>query len=270
MSSPKDTVALWRHHMQDEADAAFLYRQLAAAEPQNDRREIYARLAEVEDRHTGMWRKILAEDGVDEAPTAPSFRARLLAQIARWFGPSLLLALLLREEGQEVKGYLQLHRDSAPGIAKDTALTLAKESAEHAGTLGKLTLSDGEPWHKIESGGFLRNVIYGFNDGLTANLGLLAGVIGASVESHIILVTGIAGTIADALSMGASGYLAAKSEQEVYAHEIAMEREEIRLMPDLEEEELALIYEAKGVERQRAKEMSHDVMQNAELALAHY
>ena len=174
---------------------------------------------------------------------------------------------MLREEGQEVKGYLELHRDSAPGVAKDTALTLAKESAEHAGTLGKLALSDGEPWHKTESGGFLRNVIYGFNDGLTANLGLLAGVIGASVESHIILVTGIAGTIADALSMGASGYLAAKSEQEVYAHEIAMEREEIRLMPDLEEEELALIYEAKGVERQRAKEISRDIMQDAELAL---
>src|SRR5439155_1065375 len=87
-----------------------------------------------------------------------------------------------------------------------------------------------EPWHKTESGGFLRNVVYGFNDGLTANFGLVAGVIGAAVAPHMVLLSGIAGMIADALSMGSSGYLAAKSEQEVYDHEIAMEKEEIRIM----------------------------------------
>src|SRR5207244_10351002 len=79
-----------------------------------------------------------------------------------------------------------------------------------------------EPWHKTGSGGFLRNVVYGFNDGLTANFGLVAGVIGADVAPHIVPVSGLAGMIADALSMGASGYLAAKSEQEVYAHEISV------------------------------------------------
>ena len=63
---------------------------------------------------------------------------------------------------------------------------------------------------------------------------------------HIVIITGVAGAIADALSMGSSGYLAAKSEAEVQAHQIEMERQEMRLMPDLEEEELALIYEAKG------------------------
>ncbi len=262
------TIAIWRHHMRDEADAAFLYRRLAVEESNESRREIYGRLAEVEDRHTALWRQILAEHGVEEAPPNPSVRARLLARAARWFGPSLLLPVLLREEGMEVRGYLQLYRDSQPGAAKNVALTLARESAEHAGTLGELAESKGEPWHKTQSGGFLRNVIYGFNDGLTANFGLVAGVIGASVESNIILVTGLAGAIADALSMGASGYLAAKSEREVYAYEIAMEREEIRLMPEVEEEELALLYEAKGVEPQRAKLIAHDVMKDPNRALA--
>jgi len=72
---------------------------------------------------------------------------------------------------------------------------------------------------------------------------------------------------ADSLSMGSSGYLAAKSEQEVYAHEIAMEKEEIRLMPDVEEEELALLYEAKGIEGSRARAMAAEVMSDPARAL---
>src|SRR5213078_2039358 len=93
------------------------------------------------------------------------------------------------------------------------------------------------------------------------------GVIGAEVAPHVILVSGLAGVIADALSMGASGYLAAKSEQEVYAHEIAMEKEEIRLMPDVDEEELMLLYQAKGVDPRTAHRMASEVMQDPQRAL---
>jgi VIT1/CCC1 family predicted Fe2+/Mn2+ transporter len=87
------------------------------------------------------------------------------------------------------------------------------------------------------------------------------------VPAHVVLISGVAGMIADALSMGASGYLAAKSEQEVYAHEIAMEREEIRLMPEVEAEEMAILYEAKGIEPDRAREMAAEVMKNPDRAL---
>jgi len=106
-------------------------------------------------------------------------------------------------------------------------------------------------------------VIYGFNDGLTANFGLVAGVIGAAVHSDVVLLSGLAGMLADALSMGSSGYLAAKSEQEVYAHEIAMEREEIRLMPEIEEQELAAIYEGKGLGAEQARQMARDIMSSS-------
>jgi vacuolar iron transporter family protein len=146
---------------------------------------------------------------------------------------------------------------------------LAQESAQHAETLKGLTGKggDGEPWHRAESGGFLRNVVYGFNDGLTANFGLVAGAIGADIPTHFILVTGLAGLVADALSMGSSGYLAAKSQQEVYDHEIEMEKEEMRLMPEVEQEELALIYEAKGHSAEEAREMAARVMRDPEKAL---
>lgn len=261
------TIARWLHHLQDEADAAFLYRAFAKTETAPKKRNIFLRLASVEDRHVGLWRNLLAEHGREMSIPSPSIRARAMARIARWVGPSLLLPVLLREEGREVKGYLELYRQSAPGSTRDTALTLAKESAEHAETLGDIAGSQGEPWHRTESGGFLRNVVYGFNDGLTANFGLVAGVVGAAVHPHIVLVSGVAGMIADALSMGSSGYLAAKSEREVYAYEIAMEREELALMPEVEEEELALLYEAKGVDSGRARRMASDIMRDPERAL---
>ena len=267
MPEQHDSTEVWLEHWQDEADAAFLYRLLAEAEPAPERQDVYRRLAAVEDRHAALWRKLLADAGVECGTPQPSRRARVLAWTARRFGPGVLTAMLLREEGREVKGYMDLYRATAPGAAKDISLRLAKESAEHAETLGGLAGKSGEPWHQMESGGFLRNVVYGFNDGLTANFGLVAGVIGASVAPHVVLLSGVSGMVADALSMGSSGYLAAKSQLEVYAHEIAMEREEIQLMPEVEAEELALIYEAKGIESDRAHAMAAQVMRDPARAL---
>src|SRR5436853_148757 len=89
---------------------------------------------------------------------------------------------------------------------------LANVEDRHAQELSDVLGREGEPWHTTTGSGYLRSVVYGFNDGLTANFGLVAGVIGASVAPHLVIVTGIAGAFADALSMGASGYLAAKSE----------------------------------------------------------
>ena len=253
----------FEHHWQDEADAAYLYRLLSDAEPDPAKKDLYRRLAEVEDRHVEIWAKLLAENGRRVKPFRPSARTRLLAGLGRVLGPGFLLPMLLAEEGREVKGYLDMHRQTARGVAgRSEALTLARESAEHATTLNQISGRQGEPWHRTESGGFLRNVVYGFNDGLTANFGLVAGVIGAGAAQaqHTVIVAGVAGLIADALSMGSSGYLAAKSEQEVYANEIAMERDEIALMPEVERDELALIYEAKGMSRDSAHALATEVM----------
>src|SRR6058998_4308243 len=257
----------WLHHWQDEADAAYLYLALAGQESDPRRKDVYIKLAGVEERHVQMWTKLLAEHGHQVDHARPSLNAKLRAWFGRRFGTRYLLPLLLREEGQEVKGYLNLHRESSLADAQAVSLQLAKESAAHAGTLADLAGKGSEPWHKTGSGGFLRNVVYGFNDGLTANFGLVAGVIGAAVQPHMIMISGVAGMIADALSMGASGYLAAKSEQEVYAHEIAMEKEEIRLMPDVEQDELALVYQAKGIEPGIARQMAVEVMRDPQRAL---
>ena len=256
-------VHSFEHHWQDEADAAYLYRILAAAESDPKKRDVYSRLADVEDRHVVVWSELLAKHGHPPAQFRPSGRARLLAALGRWFGPGFLLPMLLEEEGREVKAYLDMHRQTpsgSPGGAE--ALVLARESADHATTLGEIAGKGSEPWHKTESGGFLRNVVYGFNDGLTANFGLVAGVIGASVanQHQAVVVAGMAGLIADALSMGSSGYLASKSEREVYDYEISMEKTEVDLMPEIERDELAVIYEAKGMDRDSAHTLATQVM----------
>jgi len=267
MPLDRSTLHTWLEHWQDEYDAAFLYLVLAGQERDQKRKDVYIKLAGVEERHVQMWEKLLAEHGHQVGRPNPSLNARLRAWFGRRFGPSYLLPLLLREEGQEVKGYMDLHKQAGFDDARDVSLKLAKESAAHAETLAGLAGRAAEPWHKTGSGGFLRNVVYGFNDGLTANFGLVAGVIGANVAPHLVLLSGLAGMIADALSMGASGYLAAKSEQEVYAHEIAMEKEEIRIMPEVEEEELALVYQTKGIEVGIARKMAAEVMRDSQRAL---
>lgn len=263
MNTTTADLHTFEHHWQDEADAAYLYRVLASLESDAKKSDVYTRLADVEDRHVIIWSDLIVKNGGAVGTFKPTGRTRLLEWLGRRFGPGFLLPMLLSEEGREVKAYLDMHRTTprnAPG--GDEALLLARESKEHAAEIAELAGRGAEPWHQTESGGLLRNVVYGFNDGLTANFGLVAGVIGATAGApdHAIIVAGVAGLIANALSMGSSGYLAAKSEQEVYANEIAMEKDEIALMPELERDELALIYEAKGMKAAQAYALATEVM----------
>jgi len=259
-------VRLWREHWQDEGDAAYLYRRMAAVEPDPRRARVYLDLAAIEDQHVGRWETVLREAGLSIPPRRPSLRARIMLAVGRAFGWRLLGRLLLAEEGRETKGYLRAAQSDGSAVSR-VAADLARESAEHAERLGALLGLEGEPWHRIESGGFLRSVVYGFNDGLTANFGLVMGVLGASVPPHVVLVSGVAGLFADALSMGSSGFLAAKSEREVQAHEMALEQEELRVMPDLEEAELALLYRTRGMDADAAQRAAAEVMRHPERAL---
>jgi len=266
----KPDLHIFEHHWQDEADAAYLYDLLAGLEKDSHKSDVFRRLSEVETRHLEIWANLIRENGGTPRAFRPTARTKLLAMLGKLLGPGFLLPMLLAEEGREVKGYMDMHRATprgAPGGPE--ALLLARESAEHATELSAITGTSEEPWHRKGSGGFLRNTVYGFNDGLTANFGLVAGVLGAAAAApqHMVIVAGVAGLIADALSMGSSGYLAAKSEQEVYQHEIEMERDEIALMPEIERDELALMYEAKGMQREVAENLAHEIMHDPERML---
>ena len=270
LQHPADLHA-FEHHWQDEADAAYLYRLLATLEPDAAKADVFRRLADVEDRHVTIWADLIRQNGGAVRTFRPTGRTRLLAFLGRRFGPSFLLPMLLSEEGREVKAYLDMHRATPKGAAGgNEALLLARESKAHAAEIAHLAGKHAEPWHKTESGGLLRNVVYGFNDGLTANFGLAAGVIGATIaeQHHAVIVAGVAGIVANSLSMGSSGYLAAKSQHEVYLNEIAMEKDEIALMPEVERDELALIYEMKGMHKDQAHALATEVMADPERMLA--
>jgi VIT1/CCC1 family predicted Fe2+/Mn2+ transporter/rubrerythrin len=257
----------WDEHYRDERDAAYLYRALAVVETDAHLRELFSKLAVVEDRHVERWQDLFRNGGRPLPPYKTAARTRLLAWIAKRFGTSLVLPLMLAEEGREVQAYLNMARRSTHQQTHAAAVDIASDSAVHARELAEAMGRDGEPWHVGGSGGYLRSVVYGFNDGLTANFGLVAGIIGADVAPHIVIISGVAGAIADALSMGSSGFLAAKSEAEMHAHQIDLERQEMRLMPDLEEDELAIIYEAKGLPPDRARETARAMMRDPAQAL---
>ncbi|MDP7398720.1 MAG: hypothetical protein QF541_17770, partial [Lentisphaeria bacterium] len=158
-----DDLREWRRHWQDEVDAAFLYRTLAAIESDADTRGLYTRLANMEERHTAAWEHLLAEKNIELLAPSPRIRSRILAWWARRFGPGSVVKVLLHGEGHEVRTYLDLHARTNPGEAADTALTLAQDSADHAEALAKIAHVEGEPWHRIDSRGTLANIVYGFN-----------------------------------------------------------------------------------------------------------
>lgn len=264
----RKTINSWKKHLQDEIDTAALYRFIASRTNSDKKKQkLYLDLAEVEDKHTQAWQDLFKKNNIEYGRNKISVKAKLIIRFTEIFGNGLLSYLLLKEEGSEVKKYLGLYSTGGTDDEKSLALRLAKDSAGHSEQLSRLGGSSAEPWHASESGGTIRNIVYGFNDGLTANFGLIAGVIGANPQFHFILISGVAGLIADSLSMGSSGFLAAVSEKEVYDNELKMEAEEIRIMPDIEQEELALIYQSKGFPKAEAENMAARLMQNPEQAL---
>ncbi len=247
-------------HWQSEAESAFLYEALTSKMTDKDSRAALERLARDETAHQQHFEKLLGN-----TPTfRPSLRVRSLLFVANLLGPKLVLSLLRLEEGREVARFL---RETKDGNTPTWLPRLARESAEHAQLLGRLTGTRGDPWHHNESGGMVRNVVYGFNDGLTANFGLIAGMIGGAVGRDVVLLSGLSGLVAASFSMGSSGYLAAQSQREVDANELNTQRAELLLWPEREEGYLATLYQEKGLSESEAKTAARRVMADPEVAL---
>jgi predicted membrane protein (TIGR00267 family) len=124
-----------------------------------------------------------------------------------------------------------------------------------------------ERWH-TRSSGWLGDAIYGANDGLGAVFGIVSGVSGAtSGNESFVLIAGIAGMLASAISMGSGAYLAAKSEREVYEAEIGRERFEIETDPESEREELELFYQLKGFTPDEARLLADRITKNPDQML---
>ncbi|WP_433553152.1 VIT1/CCC1 transporter family protein [Micromonospora zamorensis] len=124
-----------------------------------------------------------------------------------------------------------------------------------------------EAHHADVSGGWLRPAVFGAMDGLVTNIALIAGVGGGGVSSHSIVLTGSAGLVAGAISMGLGEYTSVRSANEQVAAEVAKERRELERHPEAEARELADAWVARGLPRDLATQVAEAVRRDPEEAL---
>jgi VIT1/CCC1 family predicted Fe2+/Mn2+ transporter len=263
-------AARYRTNWQDEVDSAAIYGAMAAEERDSTLSEIYRRLAATEERHASFWAKRLGSEGTIVDAERPSWRARLLILISRRLGPGVLLNAMTEREHAgrhdyndqlETRGTGMPAEELAHSRLLDQVAALAPPSVA-AGSIAKL-----EGRHRAIGGNTLRAAVLGANDGLVSNLSLVMGVAGASVSSNNILITGLAGLLAGACSMAMGEWVSVQSARELYQRQLTTEREEIEEFPQAEQEELELLYEAKGMSDDQAKVLASKVMSNEGQAL---
>lgn len=267
-----DNEAIARYHQnrQDEIDSAAVYRAMAEAESHPQLAEVYRRLAETEAQHAEFWTEKLAEAGVNVSTSKPTMRARTLAWLARRFGPGVVLSTMRTGEVAGGRGYATQPETKGTGLpaderSHDRLLATIEEVPGRGAEGGVLARLEGR--HRATSGNALRAAVLGANDGLVSNLSLVMGVAGAALESVTILVTGLAGLIAGAGSMAMGEWLSVQSSRELYQRQLDIEAEELAEIPEEEERELALIYEAKGFPKEQAESLAARLISDEETAL---
>jgi vacuolar iron transporter family protein len=259
----------FRTNLQDEIDSAHLYRALADAEADIQRSGIYRKLAAVEDKHAQLWRDNLGKIGEAVPPAKPSVRSRTLSWLARRFGAGFVLPTVNAMEKDGGAGYIGQPEAEALGLpaAERGHSRVINALTENSGGQTGASIASMEGKHRSMGGNALRAAVMGANDGLISNLSLVMGVTGAAVSSRTVLLTGVAGLIAGACSMAMGEWLSVNSARELYQHQAAGEAEELKQAPDEEREELALIYQAKGLSEADADALATKLIANEDTAL---
>jgi VIT1/CCC1 family predicted Fe2+/Mn2+ transporter len=257
MTRSKD-ISRYFANWQKEVDGTAQYIALARIERKPEMAELYRRMAASEEKHTAFWQKKLEDAGIKIPPARPSWRTRTLILLAQRFGINFILPTLAAGEVATSTEY-----DSQPeaGIGpmsadeKSHARLLATAAEQTDGASGTNT-AQLEGRHRLGGGNALRAAVLGANDGLVSVLSLTMGAAGANLPGHGVLITGIAGLLAGASSMALGEWLSVQSSRELYQRQISIEAEEIAEHPEEEQEELALIYQAKGLPLERARELA--------------
>lgn len=264
-------IARYKANLQDERDSSMLYHTLAETEKDAHLAEIYRRLAAIEEKHAANWEDLLRQSGQAAPLYRPGWRIRTLAFLARRFGASSILPMVSSMEANATHTY-----DRQP---EAQALGMPAEERSHARVFGYLravtrggiagsTLAQLEGRHRNTGGGnALRAAVLGASDGLTSNMSLVMGVAGADLSGRAILLTGIAGLLAGALSMAIGEWLSVQSARELYTHQIDVERAELQDVPEEEREELTLIYQAKGLQESEAQSLADRLLADKDTAL---
>ncbi|HUP83548.1 MAG TPA: VIT1/CCC1 transporter family protein [Candidatus Limnocylindria bacterium] len=255
-----------------ERDAIELYDSLAAIEKDAKRAAAFKRIAANERRHAEIWATRLEQSGATVPPISrPRARVRMIIGLARLLGPERVADLVVALEGDEEAAYEEQMTPEAEAIAADerehAAIWDEIKNPNMSAARRRRRRPAEEALHKSGRSGTLRAAVFGANDGLVSNLSLVMGVAGAAADNHFIVLAGSAGLLAGAFSMAAGEYISMQSQRELFENQIAIEREEMRVMPDVEEEELAEIYRAKGLSDDDSKKIAKKLMEDPREAL---
>lgn len=267
----KDDIKRFRTNLREEVDGVALYERLEDAEHDANLRELYRRLAETEKRHAGLWEDKLREAGADVPNFSPSPRVKLLGWIARHFGNDLVTPLVARMENNATAmydGQPEAVEHHLPADERSHARIFREISRHHDDDRGfEVDIARIEGRHRLGAGNTLRAAVLGANDGLVSNLSLVMGVAGASPGRDVVLLGGIAGLLAGAFSMALGEWVSVQSSRESFERQLAVERDELEEIPEEEEAELALIYQAKGLTEDEARSTARRIMSDKSTAL---
>ena len=262
--------ARFRANLQGEIDSAAVYRAMAGVEESAPLASVYERLAEVEERHLDFWEQRLRSLGAEPGPRRPSWRARTMSFLAKRFGPRVVLPTVATFEQVDQGDYDDQPETAGTGMPdqeRSHARVLRFVAGGSPQGVAGETLARLEGRHKAPGGNALRAAVLGANDGLTSNLALVMGVAGAEFKSAVILIAGLSGLLAGAFSMAIGEWVSVQSARELYQRQVRTEAAEIHSVPDEEQEELALIYEAKGLPRAEAEQVAERLMADEQEAL---
>jgi VIT1/CCC1 family predicted Fe2+/Mn2+ transporter len=257
-------------NLQGEVDGAALYRTLAETETNPELAQVYARLGAVEEAHAEFWKRKIGAIGERVPTISPSFRTRALEWLARRFGPAFVLPTINTLEQMDSGTYdaqPEAVAGGLPAAERSHARIIEALAAPSPGAFSGSTIARLEGRHRALGGNALRAAVLGANDGLCSNLSLVMGVAGADLSPRAILVTGLAGLLAGACSMALGEWLSVSTTRESYQRQIKTEADELEEVPEEEEEELALIYQAKGLPEDQAKILAQRLIANKETAL---
>jgi VIT1/CCC1 family predicted Fe2+/Mn2+ transporter len=270
MTDPKASRARWRANLQGEIDSAALYHTLAKAETNPDIAKVYSKLAAIEEAHAEFWSSRLRAGGGIVPVLRPDLRTQALRWLARHFGPRFVLPTVNTLEHLD-SGQYDKQPDAAaaglPAMERSHARIIEALAGSNPQVLAGGALARLEGRHRGIGSNALRAAVLGANDGLCSNLSLVMGVAGAALSRHAILVTGLAGLLAGACSMAMGEWLSVNTARESNQRQIDVEAAELETVPEEEKEELALIYQAKGLPEAQAKALAERLIANKETAL---
>lgn len=243
----RTTIRRWRQHLANERAEASVYRDLAGRRA-GEEREILEALADAETRHEDHWLELLGENV--GKPRRGDLRTRLLGFLARRFGSVFVLALAQRRES--LSPY-ESDVDATSTMAADEQVH--EEVVRALATRGRNRLS-----------GTFRAAVFGANDGLVSNLSLVVGIAASGASNHFILLTGLAGLLAGALSMGAGEYVSVRSQRELLeASTPDPKTREVLQHLNVDANELALVYRARGMSSEEASARAEEVLRTLPL-----